>query len=99
MLDDQTAVLVYANSGSRFSVTALVLTLQLIAQFKIFDQVFLLTGGGPFNSTLVILQLVYREAFQQFRGGYSSAIAIVLFLIIIIMTLIQARLLRVGAAR
>ena len=40
-------------------VTALVLTLQLILQLKIFDQVYLLTEGGPFNSTYVLLQLVF----------------------------------------
>ena len=80
-------------------ITALVLTLQLIAQLKIFDQVWLLTRGGPFNSTIVMLQFVYREAFQNFRGGYASAISIILFLVILIVTVVQARLLRVGAAR
>jgi multiple sugar transport system permease protein len=80
-------------------VTALVLTLQFIAQLKIFDQVYLLTGGGPFNSTLVMLQYVYREAFQQFRGGYASAISIALFIIILVVSVVQYRLLRTGAAR
>ena len=58
-------------------VTALVLTLQLIFQMKIFDQMYLLTGGGPFNSTLVILQLVYNKAFQGNDGGYAAAISFV----------------------
>lgn len=80
-------------------ITALVLTLQLIAQLKIFDQVYLLTGGGPFNSTIVMLQFVYREAFQQFRGGYASAVSIVLFLIIMVVSVAQYRLLRTGRAR
>lgn len=80
-------------------ITALVLTLQLIAQLKIFDQVYLLTGGGPFNSTLVMLQFVYREAFQQFRGGYASAISIVLFVIIMVVSVAQFYLLRTGAKR
>ncbi len=80
-------------------VTALVLTLQLIAQLKIFDQVYLLTGGGPFNSTIVTLQYMYNEAFQNFNGGYSSAIGVALFVIILIASLIQIRFLRTGGAR
>ena len=39
---------------------------------------YLLTAGGPFNSTLVVLQLVYKQGFQMNRGGYASAIAMVL---------------------
>ncbi len=80
-------------------ITSLVLTLQLIAQLKIFDQVYLLTGGGPFNSTIVTLQYMYNEAFQNFNGGYSSTIAVALFIIILVVSLVQARLLRTGAAR
>ena len=80
-------------------VTALVLTLPLIAQLKIFDQVYLLTGGGPFNSTIVTLQYMYNEAFQNFNGGYSSAIAVALFVIILVFSLVQVRLLRTGGGR
>jgi multiple sugar transport system permease protein len=75
-------------------ITALVLTLQLIFQLKIFDQMYLLTGGGPFNSTLVVLQLVYKQGFQLNRGGYASAIAMVLFVIIIIASVLQYQVLR-----
>lgn len=75
-------------------ITALVLTLQLIFQLKIFDQMYLLTAGGPFNSTLVVLQLVYKQGFQMNRGGYASAIAMVLFMIIIMASIIQYYVLR-----
>lgn len=75
-------------------VASLVLVLQLIAQFKIFDQIYLLTGGGPYNSTMVVLFYMYREAFQQGRGGYASAVALVLVLIITVVSAIQFRLLR-----
>jgi multiple sugar transport system permease protein len=77
-------------------VTALVLTLQLIAQFKIFDQIWLLTRGGPFKQTMPMLQLVYTEAFQEFKGGYASAIAMVLFVIILLASIIQYYVLRTG---
>lgn len=76
-------------------VTALVLTLQLILQLKIFDQVYLMTEGGPFNSTYVLLQLVYREAFRLNHGGLGSAVAVFLFLIIVTVSVLQYQLLRV----
>lgn len=80
-------------------ITTLVLTLQLIAQLKIFDQVYLLTGGGPFNSTIVTLQYMYNEAFQNFNGGYSSAIGVALFLIILVVSILQVFILRRGGAQ
>ena len=57
-------------------------------------QMYLLTAGGPFNSTLVVLQLVYKQGFQMNRGGYASAIAMVLFLIIIVVSIMQYYVLR-----
>ncbi len=80
-------------------ITALVLTLQLILQFKIFDQVYLLTNGGPFNTTLVTLLYMYREAFVRFHGGYAATISMALFVIILVASLLQYRFLRTGAAR
>jgi multiple sugar transport system permease protein len=75
-------------------ITTLVLTLQLIAQLKIFAQVYILTGGGPFHSTIVVLQYMYRTAFQQFNAGYASTIAMVLFVIILLASLVQYYFLR-----
>jgi multiple sugar transport system permease protein len=80
-------------------IASLVLVLQLIAQFKIFDQVYLLTGGGPYNSTTVVLLYMYRQAFQQNRGGYASAVAIVLVVIIILVSALQFQLLRFRRSR
>ncbi|WP_428925050.1 carbohydrate ABC transporter permease [Marinibacterium sp. SX1] len=77
-------------------VTALVLTLQLILQLKIFDQVYLLSEGGPFNSSYVLLLMVYREAFQLNNGGYAAAISLVLFLIIVVVSVLQFQILRIG---
>jgi multiple sugar transport system permease protein len=80
-------------------VTALVLTLQLILQLKLFDQVYLTSNGGPFNSSYVLLLQLYREAFQLNHGGYGSAIAIVLVVIIAVISVLQYQLLRVRGAR
>jgi len=76
-------------------VTSLVLLLQLILQFKIFDQVYLLTLGGPYNSTSVVLFYMYRLAFQLNRGGYAATVAIVLVAVIIVGSALQFRLLNV----
>ncbi|WP_216322858.1 carbohydrate ABC transporter permease [Deinococcus aestuarii] len=77
-------------------VTSLVLLLQLIAQFKIFDQVYLLTAGGPFDRTLVLLLYSYREGFQQQHGGYASTIGVVLMVVILAASLLQSRVLNRG---
>lgn len=77
-------------------VTSLVLLLQLIAQFKIFDQVYLLTQGGPFDRTLVLLLYSYREGFQQQHGGYASTIGVVLMVVILTASLLQSRVLNRG---
>jgi multiple sugar transport system permease protein len=75
-----------------------VLVLQLILQFKIFDQVYLLTLGGPYNSTLVVLLYMYRQAFQQNRGGYGATIALALVVIITVAAIVQFRVLRASRA-
>lgn len=75
-------------------VTSLVLVLQLIAQWQIFNQVYLLTRGGPYNKTIVVLQHMYQQAFTRYRGGYASTISITLFVLILITSIVQLRLLR-----
>ncbi|WP_420796547.1 carbohydrate ABC transporter permease [Alkalihalophilus pseudofirmus] len=61
----------------------------LINSFQTFGQIDILTGGGPSNSTNLIVYSIYREAFYNGRFGYASAQAIVLFLIILIFTVLQ----------
>ena len=76
-------------------VTALVLTIQLILQLKIFDQIYLMTQGGPFNSTYVVVQYIYKQAFQGNHGGYGATVAVVLFLAIAVLSVLQFQVLRV----
>jgi multiple sugar transport system permease protein len=75
-------------------VTSLVLVLQLILQWQIFNQVYLLTNGGPFNSTIVVLMHMYIQAFTRYRGGYAATISMALFILILISSILQLRLLR-----
>ena len=58
-------------------VTVLVLTIQLIAQFKIFDQIYLFGNGGRSDATMGLVQLIYRSAFQKNNGGYGATVAVV----------------------
>jgi multiple sugar transport system permease protein len=82
-----------------FSITLPLLTptiffnviLNMIASFQVFTQAFVLTNGGPNNATLTMVLLVYRKAFQNFHFGYASAIAWVLFVIILFFSLIVFR--------
>jgi multiple sugar transport system permease protein len=75
-------------------ITVLVATIQLILQLKIFDQVYLFANGGRSDATLVMVQLIFRTAFQKNQGGYGATIALVLFLIIVIVSVVQYQLLR-----
>ncbi|MGY3715195.1 carbohydrate ABC transporter permease [Sutcliffiella cohnii] len=61
----------------------------LINSFQTFGQIDILTGGGPSNSTNLLVYSIYREAFYNGRFGYASAQAIILFLIILVFTIIQ----------
>jgi multiple sugar transport system permease protein len=75
-------------------VTSLVLVLQLILQWQIINQVYLLTNGGPFNSTIVVLMHMYIQAFTRYRGGYAATISMALFVLILVSSILQLRLLR-----
>ncbi len=66
----------------------------IINAFKTFDIVSVMTGGGPLNSSNVYIHYVYQNAFQWFRMGYASALAVVFFIIILIITIIQFRISR-----
>lgn len=65
--------------------------ISLIAAFQFFTQSFIMTNGGPNNSTLSMVLFLYRKAFQQTRFGYASAVAWVLFAIIIGFTMMFMR--------
>ena len=67
------------------------LIIGMIGAFQIFTQAFIITGGGPLNSTLFYVLHLFREAFRNFRMGYASAMAWVLFLIVLVLTAIQFR--------
>ncbi|MGE3802070.1 MAG: carbohydrate ABC transporter permease [Candidatus Kapaibacterium sp.] len=69
-----------------------VLIITLINSFQLFEQTYVLTQGGPANSTLTLSYYSYQNAFQFFRMGYAAAVAYVLFALTFIVTIIQFRL-------
>lgn len=70
------------------------LVIGLIGAFQVFTPVYLMTGGGPGTSSMMMGLLIYRHGFEEFNMGYASLLAWVLFLIVITLTIIQFTLAR-----
>ncbi|MCR2822482.1 carbohydrate ABC transporter permease [Lederbergia panacisoli] len=71
--------------------TFFVSIMSIIGSFQVFDQAFVMTGGGPAKASYTLVFHVYETGFRQFQWGESSAVAMILFVIILIFTLIQFR--------
>ena len=89
-----------ANSFQRFwyitvpllrPTTFFVFVMAIISSFQVFDQVQLMTQGGPGRSSSVLVHYLYQNAFQYFKMGYACALAYLLFAIVLVMTLINMR--------
>lgn len=61
----------------------------IINSFKVFDQIYMMTEGGPGRATSVLVYYIYNQAFVNFKFGYASAIALVFFALILFVTIIQ----------
>ncbi|MEV7403173.1 sugar ABC transporter permease [Streptomyces sp. NPDC091267] len=72
--------------------TGLIAVLQVLASLKVFDQIYLLTRGGPNGSTRPVLEYIYDTGFTGYRLGYASAISYVFFAILIVLSIGQLRL-------
>ncbi len=72
----------------------MVCILELIFNFKIFDQVYATTQGGPANASQTVIMLLYDTAFKYFRMGDASVMAVFVFLTLLIVTLLQWRIFR-----
>ncbi|MDR1446217.1 MAG: sugar ABC transporter permease [Treponema sp.] len=69
--------------------TYLILLLQIIASFKIFGQIFMISGGGPGSMTRPLIQYIYESAFAKNDMGYASAMSYALFIILVLLSFIQ----------
>ncbi len=71
--------------------TFFILIISMIGAFKMFTPVFVMTSGGPYNSTTTMGYYLYVKAFQDWRAGYASAVAVMLFIFIFALTLLNMR--------
>ncbi len=87
-----------ANSLKRFwyvtvpqlrPVTFYISIMCIIASFQVFTPIYVMTKGGPGRATSVLVLQIYKEGFENYKFGYASAEAMVLFLCILIVTLVQ----------
>jgi multiple sugar transport system permease protein len=94
----ESAMIDGANAWQRFwritlplisPTTFFIIVLSVIGSFTSFDQVYILTQGGPARATSVIAHYLYQNGFQYFAMGYAAAIAYVLFAMLFAMTLLQ----------
>lgn len=73
------------------NITYLVLTLGMIWSFQVFDIVYIMTGGGPGTSTITLVMTIYNAAFKEYNMGYASAVALLLFVFILLVNIVQKR--------
>ena len=73
---------------------ALALTMSVIGSYLAFEQFYVLTQGGPMNSTISVVHWIYRASFTYFKLGYGAAMSVVLLLILVVLSVIQLHLLR-----
>ncbi|HTY57834.1 MAG TPA: sugar ABC transporter permease [Bacteroidota bacterium] len=74
--------------------TFFVLVMSVIGSFQVFDTVYVLTSGGPLGTTKVLVFYLYEHAFKFFEMGYASAVAYLMFAIIFVLTMLQAKYLK-----
>ena len=97
----ESAMIDGANAWQRFwritvplisPTTFYILVMLVIGSFQAFDVAFSLTGGGPARKTTLIVQYLYNKGFVDFEMGYAAALAYVVFVVVLALTLVQWRL-------
>jgi multiple sugar transport system permease protein len=73
-------------------ITLFVVIMQIIRSFQIFGQVYIMTGGGPYGATRVLVQYIYENGFKYWKMGYASAMAYVMLVIIMFFTFLQLKI-------
>jgi raffinose/stachyose/melibiose transport system permease protein len=74
--------------------TAVVMAYTTIQSFRAFDLIYTMTGGGPNNSTNILVTLIYQAAFGEYRFGYAASLSVYLVIFILLLTWLQRRILR-----
>ena len=71
---------------------AIVAVMSSMAAMKVFDEIYVMTGGGPFNSTKTVVYYLYERAFSQLEMGYASAVGVILFVILLGFSIISIKI-------
>lgn len=66
--------------------TLVIMVITVVGSLKVFDHIYLMTGGGPENGTMVLAFYIYEQGFKFFNVGYASALAVILFALILVLT-------------
>lgn len=74
--------------------TFFVLVTSFIGSFQVYEQVYMMTNGGPGYATTTIVHQIYQQAFHHYKLGYASTVAVFLFLLILVVTLVNNKLLK-----
>ncbi|MEQ8392505.1 MAG: sugar ABC transporter permease [Thalassospira sp.] len=69
--------------------TLVIMVITVVGSLKVFDHIYLMTGGGPQNGTMVLAFYIYEQGFKFFNTGYAAALAVVLFVLILALTVLQ----------
>lgn len=70
-------------------ITKTITMLQIIASFKVFMQIYIVTGGGPLDQTRPIIQLIYQTGFKKNNLGYAATMSYVLFIVLLVLSILQ----------
>lgn len=73
---------------------SMVVTLQLISTLRIFSQIFVMTNGQPAGASSSVIHYIYNSGITKFKLGYASSVSLMLFIVILIVTVIQLRVIR-----
>jgi len=72
--------------------TFFILTMVMIGSFQVFDQIYVLTSGGPAHATTVPMYMIYTNAFKELQMGYACAQAMILCVMIMTVTFVQRKI-------
>jgi multiple sugar transport system permease protein len=75
-------------------ITVLIINLSVISSFRVFEQVYVMTGGGPGRASFVLVLYIYIKGLQENSMGYAAALSVVLFGVLILLTLLLNRLIK-----
>ena len=81
----------YVTFPQLIPIGRVILLLQILASYKIFAQIMLITGGGPGTDTRPIIQYIYQEGFHKFNLGYAATMSYGLFVILLILSILQLK--------